>query len=89
MGKAKRTERGTHRCVTLVNEALVEFNTALDTDLHMNFATRECTMMMKIATRKINSKVKKPARTLACTYCPICGERLIEKQSEKQEEADA
>jgi hypothetical protein len=57
-------------CITQVNEQLKPSNTELDLAvIFMDLKSR-----FKIATKKIDTKVRRGPATLIPTYCPICGE---------------
>lgn len=64
------------KCVELVNKTLAEQGVELDTSLVMNFKTGGSYLAMKIPVRKFGSSRKK-LPTVFCTFCPVCGKRLI------------
>ena len=74
--KKTRNRGGGHPCIAATNKALVEHNAQLVTAIQLDRDNMTLTPKMGIGVRKIDSKKRKPLPFFACTYCPICGERL-------------
>ncbi len=60
-------------CVEKVDAKLAEFNTKLCRSLALDFSTGEASTHISIATEKIDTKKRGPAKTVWVTYCPFCG----------------
>lgn len=69
----KTSMRMTCSCAEQVNEQLKPYNTELDRSMSMSLKTGELSLAIRIATRKHDSKVRKPARTVIASFCPFCG----------------
>jgi hypothetical protein len=74
--KAKAKTKGCD-CFNKVNEALKPYNTCLKKTITMTQgATLSMGLAMTIATEKIDSTKRKPAKSVMPTYCPFCGVKL-------------
>jgi len=65
-------------CIETINEKLKEAdtNTALDVPFMLNFTSNAVRAdRLIVTTRKINSKSRKKAQRIFCSYCPFCGEK--------------
>ena len=73
----KKKASGTHKCYTLTNDSLKSCNAQLALGMQFDMKTGEAEMVLGIPLKKLDSKNRKRLPFLQCTFCPICGERLI------------
>lgn len=66
-------------CADKMNEALKPHNTRLSS-LTQITSTMDLRARIQVATEKIDSKVRKPARAVAATFCPFCGNAQGDKR---------
>jgi hypothetical protein len=58
-----------------VNAELAQYNTRIDQSISINFTTAKVEELPLLSTSKLNPKMRKPAKSVVCTYCPICGKK--------------
>jgi hypothetical protein len=60
-------------CIEKANETLAPRNVELDLILRV----RDGRQLVKIATSKINSRIRDKGPLVAAAYCPFCGEKYL------------
>lgn len=68
------------KCIEQVNAQLREHNTELDLVNIMDHGPpMRISVALKVATRKVHSGTRTPAKTLLAAFCPFCGRNLQDK----------
>lgn len=67
------------KCADLVNEELKKANARIPTKMFLDMENRMATSrpVFQLVLEKIDGKIKKPLPTVHCTYCPVCGKKLL------------
>lgn len=60
-------------CAKKINEHLKKANTRLSTLFAINGETMDVTSALRVATEKIDTKVRKPQLKVSASFCPFCG----------------
>ena len=76
--KCVRPEIDMCDCNETINKKLTEENSNTLLDIPMTLSMSENTIRatrLTVSTKKADSKVRKKATTIFCSYCPFCGEK--------------
>jgi len=70
-------------CITVANKALREHNTAIHLVDTINMKTGNFERRMSVPTARIDAKKRKRPMKVFATYCPMCGEKYPERDTDK------
>lgn len=68
-------------CITKVNEKLTEYNTQVSSTIALRAGTLKF-VGVRIETHKINEKQRGKPMAITAAFCPFCGERYEQSESE-------
>jgi hypothetical protein len=64
-------------CIDLTNKALVEHNTEMGLDFHIDRETVRVNTSVSLTTRLIEKKRGARPISILATFCPFCGTRYL------------
>lgn len=73
----KKASLKTCRCIELANKELAKLNAELVTGLQIDFASGQSRSLIAIPLRRADSNKRGKLPEMYCTYCPICGTKLL------------